>query len=83
MTENEIIRKNLDLHAEWMKYVFEHPDTLDKIPPDAHLVIIPNDDAAMANENLKTARNFKNHGETVAVVRINSPKPIEAQLEVA
>ena len=44
MTQDEIIRKNLDLHAEWMKYVFEHPDVLDRIPKGAVLVILPEDE---------------------------------------
>jgi hypothetical protein len=26
---------NLDLHAEWLKYVFEYTDVLDKIPKGA------------------------------------------------
>ena len=32
MTKDEIIKKNLDLHAEWMKYAFENPDVLTKSP---------------------------------------------------
>ena len=38
MTKDEIIKKNLDIHVEWMKYVFEHPDVLDRIPKGAVLV---------------------------------------------
>ena len=28
MTKDEVIKKNLDLHSEWMKYTFENPDVL-------------------------------------------------------
>lgn len=42
MTKNEIVRKNIELHAEWMRYVFEHPKVLDKIPKGAELIIVPN-----------------------------------------
>lgn len=82
MTKNEIINKNLDLHAEWMRYTFEHPEILDKIPPGAHLVTIPNDDPALAEENAKIVRKLKGKGTPVVIVHINSPKPIAAQLEV-
>ncbi|MBI4691812.1 MAG: hypothetical protein HY754_16345 [Nitrospirae bacterium] len=44
MTKDDIVRKNLDLHAEWMKYVFENPDVLDRIPKNAVLVLLPEDD---------------------------------------
>lgn len=30
-----------------MKYAFDHPDILDKIPSDAELIIFPNDDPAI------------------------------------
>jgi hypothetical protein len=39
MIRDEVIRKNLDLHAEWMKYTFENPDVLDRIPKGAVLVL--------------------------------------------
>lgn len=83
MTQDEIIKRNLDLHAEWMKYVFEHPEVLDKIPADAHLVVIPSDDPVMAEENSKTVKNLKSQGARVVIVHIDSPKPIAAQIEVA
>lgn len=83
MTQDEIVRRNLDLHAEWMRYAFEHPEVLDKIPVDAHLVIIPNDDPVMGEENSKIARNLKSQGVPVVIVHIDSPKPVTAQIEVA
>jgi len=83
MIQEEIVRRNLDLHAEWMKYVFEHPEILDKIPAEAQLVIIPNDDPVMAEENSKIAKNLKSQGLPVVIVHIDSPKPVTAQIEVA
>lgn len=41
ITRDKIIQKNLDLLNEFMKYAFEHPEVLDKIPPEAELVILP------------------------------------------
>src|SRR3972149_3329619 len=53
MKKEDIIKKNLDLHAEWMKYVFENPEVLDRIPKGAVLVILPEDDNELYEE-LKT-----------------------------
>lgn len=53
MTKDEMINKNLDLHAEWMKYVFENPDVIDKLPKGAVLVLLPEDNKDLYDENHK------------------------------
>ncbi len=62
MTKDDIIKKNLDLHAEWMKYVFENPDVLDKIPKGAVLVILPEDDKELYEENYRVLEENKKGG---------------------
>jgi len=59
MTKDEIMKKNLDLHSEWMKYAFENPDVLDKIPKGAVLVILPEDDRELYEENYKILEENK------------------------
>jgi len=34
MKKETIVKKNLDLLDEFMKYAFDHPDILDDIPKD-------------------------------------------------
>ena len=82
MRQNEIARKNLELHAEWMRYVFEHPEVLDQIPKGAELIIIPNNDAALAMENKKTVRELKAKGLPFVIVHLDLPKPPIPQIEV-
>ncbi|MCC6545048.1 MAG: hypothetical protein IT392_11220 [Nitrospirae bacterium] len=82
MTKDEIIRKNLDLHAEWMKYVFEHPDVLDRIPKGAILVILPEDDKETYDENYKVLKENKEKGIPVFVVTMKMPKPQITNMEV-
>ena len=74
MSQNDIVKKNLELHALWMNYVFDHPEILDKVPPNAHLVIVPNNDAKLANENTKTIRHLHSEGYLVVVVHMDVPK---------
>ncbi len=82
MTKDDIIRKNLDLHAEWMKYVFEHPDVLDRIPKGAVLVILPEDDKELYDENYRVIEENKKKGIPVFVVTMKMPKPQISNIEV-
>ena len=82
MTKDEIVRKNLDLHAEWMKYVFEHPEVLDRMPKGAILVILPEDDKEIYDENFKVLKENKEKGIPVFVVTMKTPKPQITNIEV-
>lgn len=82
MNQDEIVRKNLELHAAWMSYVFEHPEVLEQIPANAQLVIIPNDDLVLAEENTRTAKRLKEKGQPVVIVHMDTPKPPTPQIEV-
>jgi siroheme synthase (precorrin-2 oxidase/ferrochelatase) len=82
MIKDEIIKKNLDLHAEWMKHVFEYPDVLDKIPKGAVLVILPEDDKELYEENYRVLEENKKKGIPVFVVTMKTPKPQISNIEV-
>ena len=82
MTKDEIVRKNLDLHAEWMKYVFEHPDVLDRMPKGAILVLLPEDDKEIYDENYKVLKENKEKGIPVFVVTMKTPRPQITSIEV-
>jgi len=82
MTKEEIIKKNLDLHAEWMKYVFEHPEVLDRIPKGAVLVILPEDDDELYAENSKILEDNKKKNIPVFVVTMKTPKTHISSIEV-
>jgi siroheme synthase (precorrin-2 oxidase/ferrochelatase) len=82
VTKEEIIKRNLDLHAEWMKYAFEHPDVLDRIPKGAVLVILPEDDDELYAENSKILEDNKKKNIPVFVVTMKMPKPQISKIEV-
>ncbi|MBI3609207.1 MAG: hypothetical protein HY204_00705 [Nitrospirae bacterium] len=82
MTKKESVKKNLDLHAEWMRYVFDNPDVLDRIPKGAVLVILPEDDPELYAENTKVVEATKKKGVSVVVVRMKTPKPRISKIEV-
>ena len=83
MSSDEMVKKNLDLHAEWMQYVFAHPEALEQIPPGAAVVIIPTDDPELAQANEQTLRGLRRQELPVVVVRIQSPIPVIPTIELA
>ena len=82
ITKDEVIKKNLDLINEFMKYAFDHPDVLDKIPMDAELVILPIDDPELYNENKKTADSLLKKGEKGIIVEFERPREISPKIEL-
>lgn len=82
MDRDTLVRRNLDLHAEWMRYLFEHPEAMDRIPEGAQVVILPTDDPALAKENTKTLTAARARGGPIVVVHLASPKAPTPQIEV-
>lgn len=50
MKKESVVRKNLDLLDEFMKYAFDHPEILDAIPRDRTLVILPEGDPTLERQ---------------------------------
>ena len=44
MTDQEIFSKNLILTTEFDRYILEHPEFAEKIPGNAQIVLLPDDD---------------------------------------
>lgn len=74
MKKEIAVRRNLDLLDTFMKYAFDHPDILDKIPPDAELVILPKGDPELYKVNKKLAEKMVNEGNKVVIVHLQKPK---------
>ena len=73
MTRDEITKKNLDLLNEFMKIAFEQPEILDKIPQEAELVILPENDLELYNANMKIKQSLEKKGRKFVVVRMKKP----------
>lgn len=82
MKKSETIQKNLDLHAEWMRYIFNHPEALDKIPPGAEIIIVPGNEPELAAENLKKIRQLKVNDMPFVIVHLDLPKPPMPEIEI-
>ena len=74
MKKESIVKKNLDLLDEFMKYAFDHPDILDEVPRDASLVILPEGDLSLQKENRKMISRLKAKGEEVIAIKLKATK---------
>lgn len=70
MNKKEFFEKNLVLTTEFSKYALEHPEVAEQIPKDAVVVILPEYDQEMAEENLKVAEARREKNQPMILVRI-------------
>ena len=82
MRKDLAIKKNLELLNEFMKYAFESPEILEKIPPEAELVILPIDDQELYKYNEDLANKIFSQGKNVVLVRMKKPELSIPQLEL-
>ena len=82
MTKDLAIKKNLDLLNEFMRYAFNNPEVLEKIPPDAELIILPIDDPELCEYNKKMADKMFSKGKKIVLVRMKRPELPVPELEL-
>lgn len=82
MKKDTAIKKNLDLLNEFMKYAFESPEILEKIPHESELVILPIDDQELYKYNEKMANKMFSQGKNVALVKMKKPEISIPELEL-
>lgn len=77
MTEKELFEKNLEISNEFSKYILNHPEIEDKIPPDALLVFIVEDNPELSQHNIEMSRRHREPNQPVVFVKIKGIRPIE------
>ncbi len=82
MGGNDLTKGNLDLLDDFMRYAFEHPGILDKIPQDAQIVMVPTDDPELSEENHKIASVLRGRGENVVLIRVRKSEMYPPELEL-
>ena len=76
MRKQELFHKNLELSTEFNKYVEDHPEILDRIPDQAHLVFLTDGDIELTKTNRRIAEEIKRRGEKVIFVQFTKLKPV-------
>ncbi len=89
MNKRSVTYKNIVLNSEFNKYLVEHPGIADKIPDNALVVILPDDDPALRRKNLSLARRHREKDQAVVYVHVKklAPPPksrlVQPRLKVA
>ncbi|MBI4689415.1 MAG: hypothetical protein HY754_03980 [Nitrospirae bacterium] len=73
--EQKLIERNVELSAEFSRYVFEHTEIESQIPMDAEIVLLPDFDPELKEYNLQLGKDIEASGGKVAYVTIKSIRP--------
>lgn len=73
--EKELIERNIELSAEFSRYLFEHPDIESKIPVGSEIVFLPEFDLELKDFNLKLGKNIEADGGKVVYITIKKIRP--------
>ena len=80
MKEEEIFSKNLILSTEFDRYVIEHPEFAEKIPKNAQIVLLPEDDPELCQKNIEIAKAQCEARQPVVYVHIEKVAPQVSRL---
>ncbi len=73
--EMAMVQGNIELSAEFSRYVFEHPEIEEQLPADAEIVLLPEDNAKLKALNRKMGKRMEARGEHVVYVSIKKLRP--------
>jgi hypothetical protein len=73
--EKKMVERNIELSAEFSRYLFEHPEIEEKISVDAEVVLLPEFDKELKEFNLQLGKNIEKEGGKVIYVSIKEIRP--------
>ncbi len=71
----KMIEKNIELSAEFSRFLFEHPELEEKIPLGAEIILLPEFNQTLKKFNLEMGRKLEANGTKVIYVKIEKLKP--------
>ena len=75
--EEEMIEQNIELSTEFSRYLFDHPELDEVIPPDAEIILLPEFDSKLKDSNKKLGKKLEANGTKVDYVKIERIRPPE------
>lgn len=80
MNERDLFVKNNILSTEFSRYVLEHPEFARRIPQDALVVLLPENDPELCQMNLELARSQREPDQSVVYVHVEKLAPQHSRL---
>ena len=73
--EKRMVEQNIELSAEFSRYLFEHPEIEEKLSVDAEVVLLPEFDKELKEFNLQLGKNIEKEGGKVIYISIKEIRP--------
>jgi len=73
--DKKMIERNIELSAEFSRYLFEHSEIEEKIPSGAEVILLPGFDNELKEFNLKLGKEMEAKGEKVVYIEIKNIRP--------
>jgi len=73
--EKKLMEKNIELSAEFSRYLFEHPEVEEKIPIDSEIILLPDYDHELKEFNLRMGKDIETGGGKVFYLSIKEIRP--------
>ena len=73
--ERVMVERNIELSAEFSRFLFEHPEMEGKIPVDAEVILLPEFDQELKEFNLQLGKNIEAEGSKVVYISIKEIRP--------
>ncbi|MCA1957601.1 MAG: hypothetical protein LDL14_03615 [Nitrospira sp.] len=80
MTEQELFTKNMKLSREFDLYLVEHSEVAERIPANALIVLLPEDDPELCVKNQELAQSKREPGQAIVSVRVGTLTPPRLRL---
>ena len=73
--KKKMIEKNIELSAEFSRFLFEHPELEEKIPLEAEIILLPEFNPELKKFNLEMGKKLEAKGFKIIYVKIEKLKP--------
>ncbi len=73
--DEKLIERNIELCAEFSRYLFEHPELEEKLLSKFEVILLPEYDDELREYNLTLGRSIEANGEKVSYIKINNMRP--------
>ncbi|MBU0558919.1 MAG: hypothetical protein KKD86_08200 [Bacteroidetes bacterium] len=73
--DDKLIERNIELSAEFSRYLFEHPELEEKLLSKFEVILLPEYDDELREYNLTLGRSIEAKGEKVSYIKIKNMRP--------
>jgi len=80
MTDRELFTKNLKLSTEFDLYLLEHPEVAERVPENALIILLPEEDPELCRKNLEIAKTRQEPGQPIVYIRVEKLAPPRSRL---